>query len=165
MISRGNQEGRLYPISIQNITNWIRFANVMIWCSVSPSCTTFGASPLFSASNYGTTSRTLRRRKPYHRSNCVFMTTIRKIIDNHSRWLETTSACKTQHTTTLSRDHNHNTKKPFFATPTDVTIKKWNFSDAAQKYCNHHHYSFWEWGGIAEQRGRHNLGSMYQGWK
>ena len=113
MISRGNQEGRLYPISIQNITNWIRFANVMIWCSVSPSCTTFGASPLFSASNYGTTSRTLRRRKPYHRSNCVFMTTIRKIIDNHSRWLETTSACKTQHTTTLSRDHNHNTQKTF----------------------------------------------------
>ena len=113
MISRGNQEGRLYPISIQNITNWIRFANVMIWCSVSPSCTTFGASPLFSASNYGTTSRTLRRRKPYHRSNCVFMTTIRKIIDNHSRWLETTSACKTQHTTTLSRDHNHNTPKTF----------------------------------------------------
>lgn len=111
-----------------------------------------------------------RRRKPYHWSNCVFMTTIRKIIDNHSRChchhhrssqqqsRRTTSACKTQHTTTLSRDHNHNTKTWAAPPPPTISIKKWNFSDSAQKYCSHHYFSSRE-EYVAEERGRHNLGS------
>ena len=109
------------------------------------------------------------RRKPYHWSNCVFMTTIRKIIDNHSR-------CHCHHhrgSNGGSRLLPH-AKRNILLLYHVITIITQKPEPPPRFY---HLYQKMELlglcteilqppplfieGGIAEERGRHNLGSQH----